>query len=357
MIDAYTIGITIALEDGVSAGIASIKQDLLALDRAIQASAAGLLALQRLGRQISIAGTGEPLPAPSHAPPATAPTTAAATPSPDLGLPTDPASTPATTFVPASVPNAQTSVEDPARPQSVPRERSPAVPAAPPTESQSKPTKPAQSQPIAPPPLTIRLPEQRSTNQTQPVQPTKIAEFAPRVPPTPRAISGDPSLEKPFPLVDRTDEIAAPVPQPWHATESIGLAPATDRKSSSAAPYSAAPIGPSILLNQAQRPGSLSDETTEPPPPRATAPLVQAIEDRSPRFASGNRPLNSAISTHPPSRDEAPSAGLTGDIMVDGSRLGRWMADALTKMAERAPSGSTGVDPRASPGWPAIQAD
>ncbi len=56
MIDAYTIGITIALEDGVSAGVATIKQDLLALDRAIQATTAGLLALRRLGRQATVVG-------------------------------------------------------------------------------------------------------------------------------------------------------------------------------------------------------------------------------------------------------------------------------------------------------------
>ena len=58
MIDAYTIGITIALDDGVSAGVATIKQDLLALDRAVQATAAGLLALRRLGEQVGTIGGG-----------------------------------------------------------------------------------------------------------------------------------------------------------------------------------------------------------------------------------------------------------------------------------------------------------
>ena len=33
MIDAYTIGITLALDNGVAAGIAAIRQDLAALDR------------------------------------------------------------------------------------------------------------------------------------------------------------------------------------------------------------------------------------------------------------------------------------------------------------------------------------
>ena len=42
MIDAYTIGITLALNNGVSDGIAAIRRDLEALDRAVDASAAGL---------------------------------------------------------------------------------------------------------------------------------------------------------------------------------------------------------------------------------------------------------------------------------------------------------------------------
>ena len=39
MIDAYTIGITLALNNGVADGIAAIRRDLAALDRAVDASA------------------------------------------------------------------------------------------------------------------------------------------------------------------------------------------------------------------------------------------------------------------------------------------------------------------------------
>ena len=46
MIDAYTIGITLALNNGVAEGIAAIRRDLAALDRAVDASAAGLMQLR-----------------------------------------------------------------------------------------------------------------------------------------------------------------------------------------------------------------------------------------------------------------------------------------------------------------------
>ena len=46
MIDAYTIGITLALNNGVADGIAAIRRDLAALDRAVDASAAGLAQLR-----------------------------------------------------------------------------------------------------------------------------------------------------------------------------------------------------------------------------------------------------------------------------------------------------------------------
>ena len=43
--DDYLIGIRLALDNGVSAGLASIRADLAALDTAIAASAEGLRAL------------------------------------------------------------------------------------------------------------------------------------------------------------------------------------------------------------------------------------------------------------------------------------------------------------------------
>jgi outer membrane biosynthesis protein TonB len=55
MIDAYTIGITLALNNGVSEGVAAIRRDLEALDRAVDASAAGLAHL-RQAAEATVAG-------------------------------------------------------------------------------------------------------------------------------------------------------------------------------------------------------------------------------------------------------------------------------------------------------------
>jgi hypothetical protein len=54
MIDAYTIGITLALEDGVSEGIVAIRRDLAALDAAVADSAARLLMLRKLAAGLAV---------------------------------------------------------------------------------------------------------------------------------------------------------------------------------------------------------------------------------------------------------------------------------------------------------------
>ena len=56
MIDAYKIGIRLALDNGVSAGLAVVRRDLAALDAAIAHSAAGLVALQKLAGGLVDAG-------------------------------------------------------------------------------------------------------------------------------------------------------------------------------------------------------------------------------------------------------------------------------------------------------------
>ena len=47
MIDAYTIGITLALDNGVSAGLATIRRDLIALNSVVDGSATRLKHLTR----------------------------------------------------------------------------------------------------------------------------------------------------------------------------------------------------------------------------------------------------------------------------------------------------------------------
>lgn len=58
MIDAYTIGITLALNDGVSAGLASIQRDVVALNLAVDKGALQLERFRELGQNVAT-----PLPA------------------------------------------------------------------------------------------------------------------------------------------------------------------------------------------------------------------------------------------------------------------------------------------------------
>jgi hypothetical protein len=42
---------------------------------------------------------------------------------------------------------------------------------------------------------------------------------------------------------------------------------------------------------------------------------------------------------------------LQGDVILDGARVGRWMASTLARQAARPPAGPTGPDPRQTPLW------
>jgi hypothetical protein len=54
-----------------------------------------------------------------------------------------------------------------------------------------------------------------------------------------------------------------------------------------------------------------------------------------------------------PMRREADASGPThGDVFLDGTRVGTWMADRFARAASRPPVGATGVDPMVAPGWP-----
>ena len=86
MLEAYEIGISLALQDGVSAGIALIRRDLAALDRAIAATSQNLARLQTQAGQtpnLPRAASAPPNVPPKPATPAAAPPPGAARTRPD----------------------------------------------------------------------------------------------------------------------------------------------------------------------------------------------------------------------------------------------------------------------------------
>ena len=100
MIEAYEIGIKLALQDGVSGGIAAIRRDLGALDQAIARTALRLEALARIGAQALSASQGQmeqavsgPLPrrpVPVTVPPPALPSEREVAPPPPSGEPAPP---------------------------------------------------------------------------------------------------------------------------------------------------------------------------------------------------------------------------------------------------------------------------
>lgn len=342
MIDAYTIGITIALEDGVSAGVATIKQDLLALDRAIQATTAGLLALRRLGQQASVVAHIDSTPVASHAP-ASLPPPGAATPPPDAIASGDPNVASPPTSTPISPLdhrfNAGTTIQSQATLAERPLPVSEVVNRAP----QPRPARPSGSQPIAPhvPPQSN---DQNAVEWPASIQLRQIAEFAPRPLQAHQEVVVDPVPPPPPPR-------AAPVPD---------AAFSPSQKTTPAAPFPAAVAPPPVPLRSSSPPATFfCGRPTEPPAsrPGAASNRGSTHEDRPPPLPSSRQAPERWSAAPPASRPEASTARVSGDVMLDGSRLGRWISNSLTSMAERVPSGATGIDPRASVGWPAIQAD
>lgn len=372
MIDAYTIGIRLALEDGVSAGIAAIRQDLAILDRAIASTAAGLVALRRLGQQASIITHGDAEPAPA---------------------PLNPAQT---TVAPAS-PRASVAGPNPSNPpadaldaQPSPDRKAPDAPIVPldrPRNHVAPITQPSvtASPPVAPLPMrdpTIAVPESR---------PRSAQEFAPAVP----------GAARPFPASQQTAHTrpdAAPSPSV------APRAPVTESPVASTAEGKPAAGHPDdswrhSFSRQVPEPRAWSDyaastsavsETTRPPRPGVdyaapphnrpdlairksgafptgaaptsvashAAPRLTATDWGNRRALGGGGPNVEAGPRIPPhTGTEEPSARVSGDIVLEGSRLGRWMADRLARMTERPPSGSTGIDPRSTPGWPGLYGD
>ena len=353
MIDAYTIGITIALEDGVSAGVAAIKQDLLALDRAIQATAAGLLALRRLGEQVGTVGGGGSSTAASHAP-STLPPAGGAPPAPDAAPPLDTDVTPRPIPAPSSPPNYPAPPKNDARQQAIPTKPPLPVPEPVLQASQTRAASPVRSQPTAPADLPKPIDPEPAV-QVHSIQLRPIADFAPR----PLDARRELPLAAPAPDPLATEPVRPdPLPNaPVRDAEIISQRPLRLPRSAS---FLAAPAAPPARVEPPRQPAPASRETDIEPPvpgPRTTSPPRSAQETRSPPPRSSRQNFETPGAVPPSPRGDTKMAGLSGDIMLDGSRLGRWVSDSLTKMVERAPSGSTGVDPRASPGWPAIQTD
>ena len=297
MIDAYEIGISIALDNGVAAGIAAIRQDLDALDRAVANSATGLANLGRLSASLAATMPAYPtrLPPPPPATPAPAETAQAPTPvsmtateaprpSPQIAAPL------ATSDRPPSTPSILPTAMPPEFPLRVEPPVRPMFDTTPPSKNSSSPTPPADTtaQPQADNYLTLDT--------------TIIA----------RSVAPPPVSERPLP--SRTAPLA---PHPQALLESP-------------TPLPTVPLAPAS--------------------PRPAAPLTPAPHPIAPTLTVPLAPSPHPITLSAPAQNH-PQSPPHGEIILDGARLGRWISDRLARAVDRPPSGATSFDPRITPNY------
>ncbi len=381
MIDAYTIGITLALNDGVSAGIAAIRRDLAALDGAIANSAAGLLALRRLAEQVSMPTTPALPVAPPRehsAKPTSALETPPAPPAPAVRLKTPPAP-------PAPAVPQQTRAPSPARdapsPPAVPSVPSPqavpglatqdALPFQPPQSALAPPTPAPQAAP-APIPTPTTTTGDRLHRGAAPVSAAPPSPATPRQPLATPAQPNTRSADSPdYANVAKQMVALGPAPRSSNVppTQQARPQPADFGRLARSAP--SATQQDDAALERPVASELIEIPTIAVPIPRLTvtpaaSPVRHATEILSPASAAPigspgrtpTTPTGSAISdpltaSAMPSATQSPPLGRgMGVIYLEGQRLGRWFADEMADRAARPTAGFTGLDPRLSPTFP-----
>ena len=389
MLEAYEIGISLALQDGVSDGIVLIRRDLAALDRAIAATS------QNLARLQVQSGSASPVHVPSATQPKPVAQTAA---SPAESEQQAPAATAKVSVQPstnaqrrpdASQPDDRSQV--PARPTSA---VAPTLQNAPPSPQPaisvvSTSVRPSPSV-ATPQQAKVEAPWKGTTARALPVSshddgPRVSPSTTPAAPITPaivqvvRKVAADPTLSPQQRPVAAIPPAASPPPRAAPASLLIPQTPAASAQLGRAAPrLQQSPAGPAPRhTGHRQHPvphhAPAQDRGEQPREPAAPPTTVRpshaahhtAISRLEPNAASrpSAPPAQQALSPPsppPPARTSSfapppPSSEQTitlqGDIILDGVRLGRWMTSNLARQAARPAAGPTGPDPRQTPLW------
>ncbi len=370
MLEAYEIGISLALQDGVSAGIASIRRDLDTLDRAIAATSQNLARLQTQAGSAAAVHAPAPVRTPSiqstESPALPKPAQAAITkpvrplPEPSLARPVPPAQATRqyTTSAPARVPEPQeaavppaaaglafpaVAAPPPARPLPQPvlssAVASAPVPPAParPIPLMERPTLPAASAALAAP-LPIAAPTRGRDPPTRSVAPPaplhSFPSSTPGSPAAPPPSTGPSSAPRGPASIARQAEFQRQEARPAMPRPAVPPASPAYRPPSPGAPVQTAGPRPSRAVSVPSTPSA-------PSVPRSAAPAFAP---------SAAPPTGQQGSFAPPPPAPAPIT-MQGDIVLDGARVGRWMASNLARQAARPPAGPTGPDPRQTPLW------
>jgi len=373
MIDAYTIGITVALEDGVSEGIAEIRRELVALDAATSKSLAQIEMLRQVASTVGIAQVRQ------------------------VAQPQAPSDSVAGPTVSPLIQETQAAKQD-GTPRSATSSRSEVasiIGSGNPVASPGRGS--VAAAPVSSP---IWIPNSNRTandGDARPVDRIAQAAVATPVPSTPHAAP----IRVSVPTADRTNPESHP---------SAGLAEHVRPDARSLAPATRVPVpaGDIGIDGARANPISSSARPADEGPRRAAAPLLplgNSILSDVPPIAihpsTHVRMTHSAFSPPDDTRGQSagppaavraaapvdtprqaaaaqatPSAGnplrqrdaqavsapvasqpLHGEILLDGVALGRWITRYLERQVSRPPAGVTGVDTRMSPSWPGAPAD
>lgn len=421
MIDAYTIGVRLALSDEISAGLKTVRRELVALDRAVTVSGAGLRALGQIGAEIGpraragveASGAGRVWPVRPTAPAAgrgdVVPAAQSAVTEPMRRLRTDPAS--------AGFP-LETAMSLARRIVGAGRSGPPVLPLAPrgaaiataaSAVGQRAATTPVAQRPTPKPrPVSVGdHPASTRRSIVAPERPRPVSKSGPGpnlpVSAAPHRAS-DPRFIREVAGAQRTAapdsaqpaRRGAPVaPENFAAlarrllagrvlsVPAVAVQTPAGRLASQPPPGSQSVAGTCRLGDGfVQRPilshardRSRDDRGAAPRPAADARPNAPSTPGRQPAWMG--QPLSAAASAQPrapsltrstaagPMRrhqapalpgsdpDSAPASRANGgDIVLDGVRFGRLMAERLARHLDRPRAGFTGTDPRATPTWP-----
>ncbi len=391
MSEAYEVGITLALQDGVSAGIQLIQRDLALLDRAIAATSQSLTALggkaggpKTAPALPALAGSvanelnntakfvpssmndttatvldtdsasASPAVAPAQASPPGSPTRPISKQAADVGLagPADsglaqrPAAPAGTTAI-ANAPTATTQATATSR----------ASEAATPNEQAEAALRPQTS--VAPVETTQVFFPTKPDRRIGPVLPRQLS---PGVTDDPGAVAAPvPARREPPTATVSAARSAAPLEK---VNKLDSRAAAKQSPEFDAANSSSSRVNPSAPQVRSSSMATLAPSTGQPPrrgpapspsprySPTSIAPEPQEQTARlpgsEPKRDGGQQALGGAAAPAPAA---AQAITMQGDIIIDGMRLGRWLTNAMARQASRPPSGPVAPDPRQTPLW------
>jgi hypothetical protein len=371
VLDAYTVGITLALNNGVSDGVAAIRRDLMDLNQVAESSANALTRVQHLTDALNMVGpTMRVVSAPNSS----------------LGIPTEPVQQDSLSYRPAEPSTVE--VSPPAEPSSADL-RPPDTGVGP--SSGRGPYQAALQPAVVASPVQSTIEQMAALAEPVPARAVQASGVSPVMPNIPSRPDNPPP--SPEPLSELPSSVAAPsrsapvTPMPpisappasiietdhsFHLNVAAspeatpGTQPSVIRREtpSSASPVFATPPVSLMPVSSPQRPvAALPRLAPVRPPAEPDATQGERTPDGRWSEASPVAPSFRFLAADPPSAPsmmpsaappptETRSEPMQGDVYLDGTRLGRWMVDHLAREAGRPPAGTTNFDPRLSVTWP-----